>query len=355
MRRVTSRPERPVDDTDRLQAAWDSLLYTIGNPPQPADKLADPQVQGRPPVPVIVLSGFLGAGKTTLLCELVSTSPAKLLAIVNDVASINVDAALVRACDTETIELENGCACCVLGNDLAATLGDIAARNDLPDAVVIEASGLADPMGIAQSVANHRSMMLDSIVTLVDGSTFSLRCQDRVAAPLRERQLAAAHLIVVTKTAGEGFAALRAQLADIAPGRPILRAEELAGRGAQIILDGVALGARPPPAKSRHNYERFAVEVITSRAGADASAFFALLDVLPDSVYRMKGWVVLAGDAGPETVAIQAAGPRWRVTAEQVGETNRALVVIGRAGDPAFASFCGNLERCLRGPLHART
>ena len=97
----------------------------------------------------VFIRGDLGAGKTTLLCRLLEQTSLRITAIVNDVAAINVDAALIRSRNAETIEFQNGCACCSLQTDLRDTLQEIGSRGRRPQAVLIEASGIADPMGAA--------------------------------------------------------------------------------------------------------------------------------------------------------------------------------------------------------------
>ncbi|MEM7019088.1 MAG: GTP-binding protein, partial [Pseudomonadota bacterium] len=145
-------------DIERLTRARDALLLTLGGPS--LDDSIDASNQTKQ-VPVTILSGFLGAGKTTLLCQLLENASIEIVAIVNDIAALNIDAALIRSKNAETIALENGCACCVLGTDLHESLHEIGKRDQPPDAIVIEASGLADPIGLAQTVANENTTVLD--------------------------------------------------------------------------------------------------------------------------------------------------------------------------------------------------
>ena len=135
--RSTSRGQSKVlSEEDRLLEAKDVLMTTLGHPGQVL-KSEDAQVAEVRPIPVILLCGFLGAGKTTLVCKLLEQVNDEILVIVNDVASINIDGAMVRRQDAETIELENGCACCVLGADLSDRLSEIRSRPSQPAAIVL--------------------------------------------------------------------------------------------------------------------------------------------------------------------------------------------------------------------------
>ncbi|KAJ9523163.1 hypothetical protein QJQ45_024092 [Haematococcus lacustris] len=145
------------------------------------------------------LSGFLGAGKTTLLRFLLENSKEKIACIVNDVASINIDAKLVRndrnkankgdqVATTkdlaDTVELANGCACCNMQDELFASFEQVLAMADKrgePYArIVLENSGVAEPQNIRdkflEAAAEGHPLLdriaLDTLVTVVDASTF---------------------------------------------------------------------------------------------------------------------------------------------------------------------------------------
>jgi len=341
-------PAASPEDAEKLASAWDQLLYTIGAPPSVLPDRQRSALQNRSKIPVTVLSGFLGAGKTTLLCALLAEYDGNLLAIVNDLAAVNIDAALVSSTTTETMELANGCACCVLGNDLDEMLSEIGTRENPPHAIVIEASGISDPAGFAQTIANNDATVLDGIVTVVDVTRLRNQLDDPLAAPLLKRQLAAAHLVALSKsTPQHNIAGLRVALSELVPGRPIVALSEAEGALSDLILGASYRGARPSPALKQHGYGGFSARVMSSHCEGDAGEFFTLLDNIPGSVYRIKGEVTLLEQQGARRYRLQAAGPHWRV--EVLGQAPEApqLVVIGRSEDPEFTVFCTELSKAL--------
>ena len=121
-------------------------------------------------VPVTILGGFLGSGKTSLLNELLSQDHGKKIAvIVNEFGEVGIDGSLVTGGET-FIELDNGCLCCVLSEDLDRTLIELKERGGF-DALVLETTGLADPLPIAWNFSKPEVsdfFRVDAIACVVD-------------------------------------------------------------------------------------------------------------------------------------------------------------------------------------------
>ena len=158
-------------------------------------------------IPATILTGFLGSGKTTLLKRVLTEAHGQKIAVIeNEFGEENIDnEILVQASGEQIIQLNNGCVCCSIREDLRTTLSDLAAkkrRGELDfERVVIETTGLADPGPVAQTFFMDdeiaESYLLDSILTLVDAKHAEKQLDDRQEA---RRQVGFADQIFISKS-----------------------------------------------------------------------------------------------------------------------------------------------------------
>ncbi len=158
-------------------------------------------------IPATILTGFLGSGKTTLLKRVLTEAHGQKIAVVeNEFGSENIDnEILVQDSTEQIIQLNNGCVCCSIREDLRTTLSDLAEKRrkgELKfDRVVIETTGLADPGPVAQTFFMDdeiaESYLLDSILTLVDAKHGNDQLDSRQEA---RRQIGFADQIFISKT-----------------------------------------------------------------------------------------------------------------------------------------------------------
>ena len=154
----------------------------------------------RDPIALTVIGGFLGAGKTTLLNGLLRDAGDRRLAVlVNDFGAINIDAELVQSRDGDMVSLTNGCICCGVSGDFIGELALLRDRDDPPEHVVVEASGVADPGAIAV-LGDMPGYRRDAAVIVADAETVRARADDAATGALVRRQLRAADLLVLNKT-----------------------------------------------------------------------------------------------------------------------------------------------------------
>ncbi|MGX9574532.1 CobW family GTP-binding protein [Mesorhizobium sp. f-mel] len=153
-------------------------------------------------IPVTVLTGYLGAGKTTLLNRILSENHGKRYAvIVNEFGEIGIDNELIVESDEEIYEMNNGCVCCTVRGDLIRVVEGLMRRPGRFDAIVVETTGLADPVPVAQTFFMDDDVRsktrLDAVVALVDAKHLPLRLKDSREA---EDQIAFADVVVLNKT-----------------------------------------------------------------------------------------------------------------------------------------------------------
>jgi G3E family GTPase len=160
------------------------------------------ETQTARPIPVTVLTGYLGAGKTTLLNRILTENHGRKYAvIVNEFGEIGIDNDLIVESDEEIYEMNNGCICCTVRGDLIRVVEGLMRRPGRFDAIIVETTGLADPVPVAQTFFMDEDVRakteLDAVIALVDAKHLPLRLKDSREA---EDQIAFADVVLLNKT-----------------------------------------------------------------------------------------------------------------------------------------------------------
>jgi len=136
--------------------------------------------------PVTIISGFLGSGKTTLLNHILKNQVGlKTAVLVNEFGEIGIDNDLIIEGSEDMIELNNGCICCTINGELLNTVSKVLERSKKIDYLIVETTGLADPLPVAMTFAAgdlREKVRLDSIITVIDGENFDFEINNTSVA-----------------------------------------------------------------------------------------------------------------------------------------------------------------------------
>ncbi|GIW30386.1 MAG: cobalamin biosynthesis protein CobW [Meiothermus sp.] len=288
-------------------------------------------------IPVGVIGGFLGAGKTTLVNHLVASGAQKFGIIVNEFGETGIDGSLIENVDTDGIaELSNGCLCCVGREDLVSALFKLISRKDKPDYILIELSGLADPVPVAQTVLDpfaRTRFELDSIIGVADARNLEQTLRD---GPEGAVQLAYASVIVLNKTdlaSPEQVDAAEALIRKINPLAQIFRTAQSRVNPQDLLhLRAFSLDWRPQNYQHLHmpNLQSFTLSAEGLLERPKVNEFIdQYLISRPDAVFRAKGFLSVKGF--DRQVLFQSVREIFSLELSQEPLQARSrLVVIGR-------------------------
>lgn len=297
-------------------------------------------------IPVIALTGYLGAGKTTLLNHVLRQPGARIGVVINDFGELNVDAALVTGQVDEPASIAGGCICCLPDDggldDALAKLAD--PRLGL-DAIIVEASGLADPVAISRIIrfSGVDRIRPGGIVDVIDATTHFDTVDDGNTAPAR---YGAASLVVVNKLdqipsdrRDAVFQRIESRVRERNPDVHLVGA--VAGRVDPALLYDVAdtdedtgqLSLRELLVSDAHHHVHADSVTVTSDGCVDPGVLLDLLEKPPAGVYRLKGFVSVRSGARTRSYAVNVVGTSVHVaTAPKPARTN-SLVAIGTSFD----------------------
>lgn len=315
------------------------------------------------PIPVTLVSGFLGSGKTTLLNKILSSDHGLRMAVmVNDFGAINIDSDLIVSQTQTTVSLANGCICCTVESDLIEQLGRLLSdRQNRPEYILIEASGVSSPGKIARTLKYpqfREALAIDSIITVVDTEQFEQL--EGEMAQLAMDQLDVADIIVLNKVdrvERSQIEALksrwlypRARVLECAYGDVALELVLGVGRGNPLACFTPArLGSAPSlgPAAADHSSVFESWSFASDRPMA-LETLRATLAQLPASIYRAKGTLHIAEVPGRRFV-MHLVGSRCEILPDRAwGEDtpHTQLVCIGKRGALAREALELSFQAC---------
>jgi len=314
-------------------------------------------------VPVTILTGFLGAGKTTLLNRILNGSHGLRVAVlVNDFGSINIDTELIVGVDDNAISLANGCVCCNIRDDLVETVEMVINRPERPEYILLEASGVADPSGIAFTFVqpNFRDRIrLDSIISIVDAEQAFAYPEYPGVQELKLRQIGYSDMVILNKVDLVDDIQRR-KVRDWIDSRMnrvrIVEAvhcdvplEILLAVGRFDPQQLVELGGDNGHGHADHGH-RFSTWSYETDQPMSLEALNEMVKKqLPGNIYRCKGVVYAAEEPGRQTV-LQVVGRRSDVALGEDwnGRAPRTqIVAIGAYGSIDAEALTAQFEACL--------
>lgn len=328
-------------------------------------------------IPTTVITGFLGAGKTTLIRHLLQNAKGRRIALViNEFGDIGVDGEILKGCGDEVcreedvVELANGCICCTVADDFVPTMKKLLERDNPPEHIVIETSGLALPQPLVRAFnwpEIKSRVTVDGVVTVVDAKALAegrfaddeeAVAAQRAADPnldhenpieeLFEDQLNCADMIVLNKTdllqAHETEKLSGDLKGQIRKGTKLVPAQHGALDASALL--GIASAAEDDmhnrlshhemEGEVQHDHDDFVTFSVALGPIADREQLMKRIeDLIADyDILRLKGFAAI--DGAPGRLLIQAVGPRlnsyfdrpWRADEKRSSE----IVVIGLKG-----------------------
>ncbi|UXN32553.1 GTP-binding protein [Glutamicibacter sp. M10] len=297
-------------------------------------------------IPVIVLTGYLGAGKTSLLNGLLTRPGTRVGVIINDIGKINVDTGLITGQIDAAESIAGGCVCCLPDSGgLDELLEKLAAPKLRLDAIIVEASGAADPINVDRLLryGNAPGVRPGGIIDVIDAVQHEHTVDTAAMAPAR---FTAASLVVVNKldmipedSREETFKRISNRVREANPQVTIVPANH-AAIDPELVFD-IALNEDPvdelplaAASRAEHDHvhapHAHAVTVPCGEA-ADPGAVLDLLENPPANAYRLKGHIKVRTGTGMQRYLVNMVGSQlhFAPATAHSDSADDALVAVG--------------------------
>lgn len=300
-------------------------------------------------IPVTIITGFLGSGKTTFINDLTAKHGGKKFAIIeNEFGEISIDQELLTGGQEDIFEIKGGCICCTVSDELIQYLLKLAQEPYAFDHLIIETTGVAEPLSIAEPFLAHpiiqQKYRLDSIICLVDSELVESQLQEEEVVA---RQISAADLILFNKTDAVAPAYLQEVEGIIQQINPLAQTLRTSfGKLAEDVLQLQAHTAERLEKKleavdhqHQHLHRQISSHSISFTEPLDYAKFYQWASMLlmfqGSRIYRIKGILNMKGEEhklifqSVKSKFSLTKGNKWAEEAASIPRESR-LVFIGR-------------------------
>ncbi len=313
-------------------------------------------------MPVTIITGFLGSGKTTLINQILQNQDdLKIAVLVNEFGDINIDSQLLISIDEDILELDNGCICCTINDDLVESVYRVLEREEKIDYLVIETTGIANPLPIILTFLSTELKYftrIDSLLTVVDALNFKPEDLDTDLALI---QIQYGDIIIINKidlvteekinqieqiikeVKPEGLRILHSQYSQV----PLPLILDVALTQENDYQDKILDFRRDPTSFQKHlENDRFNFVSFQSELPFALDKFeYFLTEQMPNNVFRAKGILWFQEEIESRHI-FQLSGSRFDLQADDWTTPPRnQIIFIGRDLDESFIQE--QLNNCL--------